>query len=281
MLDKSSITDILLCAQCGYDLRNLPADSNCPECGRAIADSVRMSPLMRWLPGFRRGVSFLCLAFLISVPNVQRWIYDQAWDRLHLNPEGASAVFFAIVFLPAAWFLTTPNPLCPRMLHVRRWAMGLIAAQLILGLCELRFFRHPWPLDWVHGNYILLTAYALEPLVFVVLLWFLLEIGYHSPPLLANPIPRWLYRIVQWPLIYARLGPAIFFAIVCFGRIKYEDVEPPGFRYEMPERLSRFLEAILIRPAYLLLIPIWFSFLLILLCFRYRIRSTSISFASR
>src|SRR5204863_8364142 len=108
MLDTFSIIDNLLCAHCGYDLRTLPADSNCPECGRAIIDSVKMGPLMRWLPGFRSGVSFLCLAFIVGMPQIQDWVYEQAWDRFHLNAEGASAVFFATMFLPAAWFLTTP-----------------------------------------------------------------------------------------------------------------------------------------------------------------------------
>ena len=122
-----------------------------------------------------------------------------------------------------------------------------------------------------------MTAYALEPPVFVALLWLLVEILYRSLPLLHSPIPHWLYRVVQSPLIYSRLGPAIFFGIVCFGRIKYDDIEPPGFRYEMPERLSRFLEGILIRPAYHLLIPTWFCFLLILLYIRYRIRQRIIS----
>jgi hypothetical protein len=278
-MSTSRITaDDLICIQCGYDLRTLPADSNCPECGRAITDSVKMGPLIRWLPGFRSGVSFLCLAFLIGAHWIQRWVYEFAWDRFNVNSDGASAVFFALMFLPAAWFLTTPNPLRSRMLTARKWVLGLTIAQFILGVCELRFFRHPWPFDRVHGNYILMTAYALDPLVFVALLWFVLEILYRSLPLLGKPIPRWIYRIVQWPLIYSRLGPAIFFGIVCFARIKHDD-PPPGSRYWINETLSRFLEAILIRPADLLLIPTWLSFLLILLYLRYRIRRSLISIA--
>jgi len=271
-MPTSSITaEDLICIQCGYDLRTLPADSNCPECGRTITDSVRMGPLMRWLPGFRRGVTFLCLAFIVGMPHIQRRIYDQAWDRFHLNAEGASAVFFAFMFLPAAWFLTTPNVLRPKMRRARKSVLLLLIAQFVFGVCELRFFRHPWPFDRARGNHILMAAYALEPLVFVTLLWLLLEILYRSLPLLGNPIPRWLYRVAQWPLIYSRMGLAIFFGIVCVGRIIYEDVEPPGFRYLMPERLSRFLELILVRPAYLIMIPVWFTFLLILLYLRYRI----------
>jgi hypothetical protein len=270
-----AISDDLTCAQCGYALRTLQSDSNCPECGRAIADSLRTVPLMRWLPGFRRGVSFLCLAFVVGIPWIQYWIYELGWDRLHVNPEGVSAVFFALMFLPAAMFLTTPNQLRPRMLHVRRWVLGLVVAQFILGLCELRFFRHPWPLDRVHGNYISLTAYALEPLVFVALLWFLLEILYQSLPLLANPTPRWLYRIVQWPLIYSRLGPAIFFGIVCFARIKNDD-PPVGTHYWINESLSRFLERFLVAPPVFIAIYSWLSFLLILLYCRFRMRSHGI-----
>lgn len=39
-MDTNASVDDILCVGCGYDLRNLPVDGPCPECGRAIAESV-------------------------------------------------------------------------------------------------------------------------------------------------------------------------------------------------------------------------------------------------
>ena len=66
MPDTLAIADDVTCAQCGYRLRGLAPESNCPECGHAIADSIKTAPLMRWLPGFRRRGSFCFCNWFIS-----------------------------------------------------------------------------------------------------------------------------------------------------------------------------------------------------------------------
>jgi len=36
-------TVVLYCAECGYNLRGVPADGNCPECGYSVAASIRLT----------------------------------------------------------------------------------------------------------------------------------------------------------------------------------------------------------------------------------------------
>src|SRR3954467_2251032 len=163
---SSITTDNLICLQCGYDLRALPTESNCPECGRPISDSIAAQPLIDWLPSFRRGVSLLCFTFLIGMPPIQGWLYDKAWDPFKLNAEGVIALEFSLLFLASGWFLTAGSRSQPGMRPARKWVLALAIAQLVLGLVQLRFFRHPWPFDRAGGNHLLMTAYALEPLVF-------------------------------------------------------------------------------------------------------------------
>ena len=51
--------DAIFCVGCGYDLRNLPVDGPCPECGRAIAESLDGRRLAaadtRWLTRLATG----------------------------------------------------------------------------------------------------------------------------------------------------------------------------------------------------------------------------------
>src|SRR5687768_15434828 len=45
----------LHCIDCGYDLRGLPAENNCPECGRPVLDTLERDTL-RFRDPFWLGV---------------------------------------------------------------------------------------------------------------------------------------------------------------------------------------------------------------------------------
>lgn len=55
--------DAIFCVACGYDLRNLPIEGPCPECGRAIAESLGGRRLAaadpRWLARLALGQSLI------------------------------------------------------------------------------------------------------------------------------------------------------------------------------------------------------------------------------
>jgi len=270
VFDAATIPANLSCAQCGYDLRTLSSDSNCPECGRSIIDSINARPLAHWLRRFRRGVTFLCIVMLLRTPHVYWWLYLQARNQNGLNPEGATFLFYALLVLPAAWLMTTSSPSLPRVSSYRKWLIALTALQVILTFCALNFSRHAWPLSWRNGSMILLCAYALMPLVAVAQLWLLLELLYKSLKVLPFWLPRPIYRVVQWTAMYSLLGPAIFYGIINFVRIKYDD--PPFARSWIEPSLSRFLQHFLITPAFFIALYVWVAGLLLVFYCRFQIR---------
>lgn len=64
----------LRCASCGYDLRGVRCDRDCPECGLAVAESLASSdePDLRWE---LRGALVYCglVAGLIAAAGAARW----------------------------------------------------------------------------------------------------------------------------------------------------------------------------------------------------------------
>jgi hypothetical protein len=61
----------IACLSCGYNLRGLAPNGSCPECGRAIADSLRggrlpfADPL--WIDRVANGAGWLAVGQLVSV----------------------------------------------------------------------------------------------------------------------------------------------------------------------------------------------------------------------
>jgi hypothetical protein len=149
--------------------------------------------------------------------------------------------------------------------------LALAIFQIVLSCCALRFYRLPVPFDFGGRSVVLLSAYALMPLVYVTQLWLLLELLYRALPILNIHFPRPLFRVVQWPFIYCVLVPAVFFAIVNFLRIKHDD-PLPNTRYWMNASLSRFIERYFMNPGYHIILPLSIALVLIVLYIRYRLR---------
>src|SRR6266568_7703461 len=110
MTKAQTAIDNLACASGRYDLRALPLDSNCPECGHPIALSVNALPLTRWLPGYRRGVTFFAVAIFALTVGAD-WLYRN-WFRivgnLNIDHYAASFLVTAVILCPAAWWMSRP-----------------------------------------------------------------------------------------------------------------------------------------------------------------------------
>jgi hypothetical protein len=268
------IIDGLLCGECGYDLRSLPLDSNCPECGRRIADSIAALPVTRWLPTFRRGVTFLALALFIFTLGVEGWIYRQRtsdWDFVHkINSDAAIALFYALLLFPAAWWMSAPAPFLRRRLaRPRRLVIALLIAQLLMVAMEQWFINEHWPFSYYWAAVFLLSAYALAPLLHALQLWLLLELLVSSRKILPRPLPRVLVRLVQWCFLYTVLAYAIVNLVSGFNRINYI-IKPiaPGGNY-IPALVRAPLLALL-EPLRYVGYPIALACVIMVLHFRFR-----------
>jgi hypothetical protein len=128
----------LTCAACGYDLRGLPPESACPECGTAIEDTGAAAPVVRWLPGFRLGVTAFAVAVFLLPFVVNAVTGGLRWFGLLINPDGRLLLAQALLLLPAAWWLTRPAAFLPRdPARRRRSVIGLTVAQGVLAVIEI------------------------------------------------------------------------------------------------------------------------------------------------
>lgn len=123
--------DDLLCIACGYDLRELPRDFNCPECGLPIKRSVGSDKLARADPAWLRKIVIgqsliawgtlgalcvipvLCLfMFLLMVSMTLNgdplWIRILAWITIFAYP--VLLVLGAIAFFIGSFFVTVASP---------------------------------------------------------------------------------------------------------------------------------------------------------------------------
>ena len=72
--------DAIFCVGCGYDLRSLPVDGPCPECGRAFDPNwrrtYRTKPRGRWWTGRLLRTAAALFAILFAVVGVGGgWVY--------------------------------------------------------------------------------------------------------------------------------------------------------------------------------------------------------------
>jgi len=120
------VEDEIPCVYCGYLLRGLEPEGECPECGSPIERSLRGDLLCYadpdWLARLRRGVSlilwYIALLFLLIILSMFAGILFAA-----TNPGGASGqavpinvimqglgVLLGLVYLVGIFLVTAPEP---------------------------------------------------------------------------------------------------------------------------------------------------------------------------
>lgn len=118
---EAIVTDDLVCIGCGYNLRTLPHAGRCPECGRAVWDSVTGTDLRYAPPDY---VAFLArttqqlrlwceigavLTGLLALIVFGAIIIDDH-VLVALAPLGVASLALGAVAYVALWRLATPNP---------------------------------------------------------------------------------------------------------------------------------------------------------------------------
>ena len=250
----------MTCAECGYDLRGLPPDSACPECGRVIAESEAAAPVRAWLPGFRRGVACLAGALLV-LPFAEQAAYGRMrWLGNRVNPDGLTYLLRALLLLPAAWWMTGAAPFLSRdPRRLRPWLIGLTVAQLAaaaLATALLPFAAHGSVL-------VLLCTYALAPLPFIAEVALLLALLARPLRIVPGALPRWVVIPVACLFVASLLGPALGMAALNFARIGHiAHPLAPGETY-LPAPLNQLLNDVLFAPAFRVRGPAWLACLLV------------------
>lgn len=108
------------CISCRYDLMGLPAEANCPQCSRAIRDSLRFSPGSSGLPLAFDAWCTACGYNLVGLPDNSKCpecgksIAEslQGDLLLHANPDhvrtlrlGASLIFWGSLLTALMWIV--------------------------------------------------------------------------------------------------------------------------------------------------------------------------------
>ncbi len=111
-----------LCVSCGYNLRGLAVDSNCPECATPVAESMKGDFLAFAGARYRRRLLVSLLIITLGVAataliGVSRFFFGFVFSAL--GPSGFAGAQTAVsiilvvpnaMVLTGAWLLVTPDP---------------------------------------------------------------------------------------------------------------------------------------------------------------------------
>lgn len=143
------------CVACAYDLRLLPADGKCPECGRAISDSLDPARIIfaepAWLQDIVLGHSLAMLSLGLDVVCFIFLQFAFFWS------DGGFAVLSLFCLLPllfGVWLMTHP-----RLTGAVRWGW-LYRAMVAVLVAAAVFLAVPLALGGLLGARIDLTRTA-------------------------------------------------------------------------------------------------------------------------
>jgi hypothetical protein len=123
----------LPCAICGYNLRGLASDANCPECGQAVARTF-MPDLQRSDPAWlRHQANTMLLLGALCLVNIQPDRYRLGW--VVVSNVLSLATVAAMVW--ACWRLATPEPPGPPTDGEATRQRALRAAPIVYGAVVL------------------------------------------------------------------------------------------------------------------------------------------------
>ena len=124
----ASLDHDLTCGGCDYNLRGLPPDGTCPECGHDVTATLRGRSRKQaaWLGRAGRGSMLIGAGLLIGGAGVAAWAAWMPWDgRWLLYPFPCGAVIAAI----GTWLFAARAP------HERGWlGQGRSVALRVLGI---------------------------------------------------------------------------------------------------------------------------------------------------
>lgn len=173
ILTADAIDIDLACHFCGYNLRSLSIDGNCPECGNPVRLCIRQGWLgfadRTWLARLRRGVSiYLWMLLAGAAYCIGQLIYTFASavpsgpgvPQATLGYQAANSaigIIFSVAWLAAVWHLTSPEPIPERGLHqssvakAARWllvvSLSLSILMYLLGIVRPLFGGEPASVD--------------------------------------------------------------------------------------------------------------------------------------
>jgi hypothetical protein len=127
------------CRRCRYNLRGLPFDGRCPECGTPVAYSTRGDFLCfsepAWAATLQRGTLLLLIGLLVLIAGAVVGSAERAPGH-RLGMIGAVVGFAGHLFYVAGgWLLTTPDPggLCEDQYGT---SQRLIRFAVVVGLAD-------------------------------------------------------------------------------------------------------------------------------------------------
>jgi predicted RNA-binding Zn-ribbon protein involved in translation (DUF1610 family) len=196
-MPESSVSATMLpCITCGYDLRELPADVECPECGTPIARSRAGERLANaspgWLAGVVRGQRLLALGAVVTVTAVFAQVFVPMVVGLagllvsrsvaNLGEQITQIIAEVVIWIGlllctgGTLLLTAPDPrdsLREGRLSARHVARGGLVACIVFAAVRSAALRMPVDI-WVEpyataGD--LLGAAAVTVLLVATLLW--------------------------------------------------------------------------------------------------------------
>ncbi len=167
--------DHVICNNCGYDLRGLPAEGNCPECGAPIAWSTRDDPLRhrptRWIGILAQAMAWQVAGNVLGLVLTFVWFIPVIVMQEEADGENPLVwllwILTTVVDFGAAWFLTRPEPGAverwPSVRGALRWTSVATTACAVLVVIPGLFGERSY----------VITDLALQTAVLVVVgLWY-------------------------------------------------------------------------------------------------------------
>jgi len=199
--DEGRVAEDVPCLGCAYNLRGLKVTGDCPECGRAIADSLRGDRLRfadaRWLRGVHRGLTCVIAAVILSFAWTVVWVAanwlgaprNQAFHISNLD-WWLSAAFFCCI---AGWmirrFVTRDDG----------WTKPILIVALAMLLLGVVGRKDPAWFEWTRY---LFSVSTISDLILALGFWWITvpQPRRTEPP--SEPYMRWVSR-VAWLLLLA------------------------------------------------------------------------------
>ena len=137
MTSKYPLDEPIYCPSCGYDLRSLPVDGVCPECGQPTRFGVWVEQINRWAE--RRALDLYCIAVLLVVVGLAVLVASSgggAWAGVLVCPLpiclGAAIVWYMVTSLRWLWQRRRPNYRNVAAIRRRHLVMWLLIDGVLL-----------------------------------------------------------------------------------------------------------------------------------------------------